>query len=90
MAELSGPENSALHYRCNGSANHNGSLDQALRIMDEAKKAGADALKIQTYRPDTITLDCNSEDFMQIKDGLWRGRNLYQLLRMGTHALGMA
>ena len=42
------------------------------------RKRPADALKIQTYRPDTITLDCNSEDF-QIKDGLWRGRNLYQL-----------
>lgn len=60
------------------SANHNGSLDQALQIIDEAKKAGADALKIQTYRPDTITLNCNSKDF-QIEDGLWAGRNLFQL-----------
>ena len=60
------------------SANHNGSLEQALQIIDEAKEAGADALKIQTYRPDTITLDCDREDF-QIKDGLWAGHNLYQL-----------
>jgi pseudaminic acid synthase len=60
------------------SANHNGSLEQALKIIDEAKKSGADALKIQTYRPDTITLNCDLEDF-QIKDGLWAGRSLYQL-----------
>lgn len=60
------------------SANHNGSLDTALRIMDEAKHAGADAIKIQTYRPDTITLKCDRPDF-QIKDGLWAGRSLYEL-----------
>ena len=60
------------------SANHNGSLESALRIMDEAKKAGADAVKIQTYRADTITLKSDGPDF-QIKDGLWAGRSLYEL-----------
>lgn len=60
------------------SANHNGNLDAALRIMDEAKKAGADAIKIQTYRADTITLKSDRADF-QIKDGLWAGRSLYEL-----------
>lgn len=60
------------------SANHNGDINTALRIIDEAKKAGADALKMQTYRPDTITLDCDKDDF-QIKDGLWAGRTLYEL-----------
>lgn len=60
------------------SANHNGRLETALRIIDEAKLAGADAVKLQTYRPDTITLDCNSEDF-QIHGGLWDGKTLYQL-----------
>lgn len=60
------------------SANHNGRLDTALRIVDEAKKSGADAVKIQTYRPDTITLDSNSEEF-KIKGGLWDGRTLYEL-----------
>jgi pseudaminic acid synthase len=60
------------------SANHNGNLDAALRIMDEAHQAGADAVKIQTYRPDTITLNSDREDF-QIEDGLWAGRSLYEL-----------
>lgn len=60
------------------SANHNGSLNTALQIIAEAKKAGADAVKLQTYTPDTITIDCDSEDF-QIHDGLWDGKTLYQL-----------
>lgn len=60
------------------SANHNGRLDTALRILAEAKKAGADAVKLQTYRPDTITLDCDNEDF-KIHGGLWDGRTLYEL-----------
>jgi len=60
------------------SANHNGRLDSALRLIEEAKIAGADAVKIQTYRPDTITLNSQKPDF-QITDGLWAGRSLYQL-----------
>lgn len=60
------------------SANHNGNIDTAFRIIEEAKKAGADALKIQTYRPDTITLDSDLPDF-QIKGGLWDGKTLYEL-----------
>ena len=60
------------------SANHNGRLDTALRIVEEAKSAGADAVKLQTYKPDTITLDCDGEEF-QIHGGLWDGRTLYEL-----------
>lgn len=60
------------------SANHNGSLNNAMRIIEEAKKAGADAVKLQTYTADTITLDCDSEEF-QIHEGLWTGRTLYEL-----------
>jgi N-acetylneuraminate synthase len=60
------------------SANHNGQLSLALRLIEEAKKAGADAVKIQTFKPDTITLNCDSEDF-KIRGGLWDGRTLYQL-----------
>jgi len=60
------------------SANHNGDLNAALKIVEEAKKAGADAIKLQTYRPDTITLDSDLPEF-QINDGLWKGRTLYEL-----------
>lgn len=60
------------------SANHNGDIETAKRIIEEAKKAGADAVKLQTYRPDTITLKSNAEDF-QIHEGLWAGRTLYDL-----------
>lgn len=60
------------------SANHNGKLDIALKIIDEAKKAGADAVKLQTYTADTITLNSDAEEF-RIHGGLWDGKTLYQL-----------
>lgn len=60
------------------SANHNGSIETAKQIIDVAKHFGAEAVKLQTYRPDTITLDHQSSDFM-IEDGLWKGSSLYQL-----------
>jgi len=60
------------------SANHNGSIDNAFKIIEAAKQAGTDAVKLQTYRPDTITLDCDTEEF-RIHGGLWDGKTLYQL-----------
>lgn len=60
------------------SANHNGKIENALKIIESAKQSGADAVKLQTYRPDTITLNCDSEEF-QIHGGLWDGKTLYQL-----------
>lgn len=60
------------------SGNHAGRLAHALALIDAAVDAGADLIKIQTYRPDTITLDCDRPEF-RIDDGLWRGRSLYEL-----------
>lgn len=60
------------------SANHNGSIESAFKIIDAAKQAGSDAVKVQTYRPETITLKSDAEEF-QIRGGLWDGRSLYDL-----------
>ena len=60
------------------SANHNGQLENAFSIIDMAKNCGADAVKIQTYLPDSITLNMNTEEFM-IRGGLWDGKSLYEL-----------
>jgi len=60
------------------SANHNGHIENAYKIIRMAKEKGADAVKIQTYTPDTITLDCAQADF-QLTEGLWQGQSLYQL-----------
>lgn len=60
------------------SANHNGNIETAFKIIAAAKQAGADAVKLQTYKPDTITLNCDTDEF-RIKGGLWDGRTLYDL-----------
>jgi pseudaminic acid synthase len=60
------------------SANHNGDIERAFAIMDAAKAAGADAIKLQTYTPDTITIDHDGPGF-RLEDGPWRGRTLHAL-----------
>lgn len=61
------------------SANHNGSLQNALDAIKAAKDIGANAIKLQTYTADTITLDCKQDDFMIDGGTLWDGKNLYEL-----------
>jgi pseudaminic acid synthase len=61
------------------SANHNQSRTEALDLIGLAKDSGADAVKIQTYTPDTITLDCDAEYFRIGKGTIWEGKNLYKL-----------
>ncbi|PRX43503.1 pseudaminic acid synthase [Salegentibacter salegens] len=60
------------------SANHNGSLETALKTIKAAKRAGADCIKLQTYTADTMTIDSSKEDFT-IKGTIWEGKNLYKL-----------
>jgi pseudaminic acid synthase len=60
------------------SANHNGSIEVALETIKAAKRAGADCIKLQTYTADTLTIDCDKEDF-KIKGTIWEGKNYYTL-----------
>ena len=61
------------------SANHNQDLNKALKIIHAAKEAGADAIKLQTYTPDTLTMDCDNKYFRLENHPLWGGTTLYEL-----------
>jgi pseudaminic acid synthase len=60
------------------SANHNGSLEVAIETIKAAKRAGANCIKLQTYTSDTMTINCDQDDFI-IKGTIWEGRKLYEL-----------
>lgn len=60
------------------SANHAGSIERAREIIRAAKESGADCIKIQTYTPDTLTIDCHNQYF-EVRNGTWEGENLYSL-----------
>ena len=70
-------EDSPAYIVAEMSGNHNLSYDRAIAIIDAAKEAGADAVKLQTYTPDTITMDCDSDLFKT--GGIWSGSTLYKL-----------
>ena len=72
------PLKKTLFFVAEISANHNGSLFHAKKLMKIAKKYGADAVKLQTYTPDTLTLQSNKPDF-RIRGGLWNGKTLWDL-----------
>ncbi|MGH6970590.1 MAG: pseudaminic acid synthase, partial [Caulobacteraceae bacterium] len=79
--EIAGRKIGAAHppyIICELSGNHNGSLERALSMIDAAAVTGCDAIKLQTYTPDTITLDCDGPGF-RIEDGPWAGRTLHDL-----------
>ena len=80
MRLLEALKNGETYIVAEMSANHAGSLDDALEIVVEAKRAGADCLKIQTYTADTLTIECKS-DYFKIKGGLWESEYLYNLYR---------
>lgn len=73
-------KNGEVYIIAEMSANHGGSLDNALEIVRQASEAGADCLKIQTYTADSLTIDCDREYF-RIKGGLWDGYKLYDLYK---------
>ncbi len=64
------------------SANHNGKLHLAKKIILSAKKNGADFIKLQTFKPETITINSNKNQFL-IKDGIWKGRSLWNVYKKG-------
>ncbi|MDB2639668.1 pseudaminic acid synthase [Akkermansiaceae bacterium] len=61
------------------SANHNHDIKEAIDLIEIAAECGADAVKIQTYKPDTMTIDCDNEHFRIGKGTVWEGKNLYEL-----------
>ena len=74
-------ENSKVFIIAELSANHNGSLSKAVSTIKAAKRAGADAIKLQTYTADTITLDCKTDDFKIQHGTIWDGKYLYDLYK---------
>ena len=73
-------EKSSIFIVAELSANHGGSLEKAKETIRAAKRAGANAIKLQSYTPDTITLNSRKEDF-QIKEGIWKGQYLHDLYK---------
>ncbi len=72
-------EGQSVYIIAEMSANHNQDFDQAIKIIEAVKASGADAVKLQTYTPDTITINCDNEYFQIGKGTIWEGRNLYDL-----------
>lgn len=65
------------------SANHNGKIKNVFKLIDQAKLCGANAIKLQSYTPDSMTLNCKNR-FFYINEGPWKGDYLYNLFKKGT------
>ena len=63
------------------SANHNGSIIRAKKLIDTAKKYGADAVKLQTYEPSSMTIN-KKKNYLKIRKGIWKGKTLWDLYKM--------
>ena len=74
-------QNSNVFIIAELSANHNGSIELAIETIKAAKRAGADCIKLQTYRADTITIDSQNDDFLIKGGSIWDGRNLFDLYK---------
>ena len=72
------------------SGNHNGNINNAKKLIFNAKKCGADAVKLQTYKPETITLNCKSKDFIINKDSPWRKVKHFGNYIKSSYSMGMA
>jgi len=75
-------EGSPVYMIAEMSANHAGSIERAKEIIHAAKESGADCIKVQTYTPDTLTIDCDNQYF-RVGNGTWQGENLYGLYGKG-------
>ena len=73
-------ENSSPYIIAEMSANHNGSIERAFETIKSAASCGVDAIKMQTYTADTMTINCDKDDFI-IKGGLWNDFKLYDLYK---------
>jgi len=73
-------QNQPVYIVAEMSANHNQSYDEAVKIVETAKACGADAIKLQTYTPDTLTIDCGNK-FFRIENTIWKGKKLYDLYK---------
>ena len=62
------------------SANHDGKLKNALKLISDAKKYGADLAKLQTFKPENMTIDSSNKNFL-VKNGIWKNQKLYELYK---------